>query len=190
MSVPDIPLLGKHNQANILAAALTACLFSLPTEGIGASIRGFQALEHRLEKVTTLDGVEIYNDSKATNVDATLKSIQSFTQPLVLILGGKDKGGNFRLLRDAVKSRVKHLVLVGDARETIRQALKDTAPFEMAESFEGAVRRAMAAAAPGDVVLLAPACTSFDMFQSFGHRGRVFKEIVFSLAKTDREKVS
>lgn len=190
LSVQDIPLVGMHNQSNVLAAALTACLFSLPSEGIRASIRGFKALEHRLEKVRTLKGVDIYNDSKATNVDATLKSIQSFEQPLVLILGGKDKGGDFSRLRDEVKARVKHLVLVGAAREKIRLALERTAPYEMAESFEEAVHRAVAAAEPGDVVLLAPACTSFDMFQSFGHRGRVFKEIVQALGNTNQEKVS
>jgi len=188
MSVQDIPLLGKHNQENVMAAALTACLYSLPAAGIKASVQDFQGLEHRLEKVVTYKGIDIYNDSKATNVDATLKSIQSFERPLVLILGGKDKGGDFQLLREAVKSKVKHLVLVGAAREKIREVLQNTVPYELAESFEEAVYKAVAAAKAGEVVLLAPACTSFDMFPSFGHRGRRFKEIVFSLAETEKRQ--
>ena len=173
----------------MLAAALTACLFSLPTEKIAASIKSFSGLEHRLEKVLTLNGIEIYNDSKATNVDATLKSIQSFDRPLVLILGGKDKGGDFQLLREAVKSHVRHIVLVGDAQEKIRQALEDTVPYDTADSFEEAVRTAVSVAQTGEVVLLAPACTSFDMFKSFGHRGRVFKELIFSIADTEKRQV-
>ncbi len=189
MSVKDISLIGKHNQENVLAAALTACLYSLPTERIETSIKSFQGLEHRLEKVMTLNGIDIYNDSKATNVDAALKSIQSFGRPLVLILGGKDKGGNFQLLRESVKSHVRHFVLVGDAREKIRQALEDTVPYDTTDSFEEAVRTAVSAAKAGEVVLLAPACTSFDMFKSFGHRGRVFKEIIFSLADADKRQV-
>ena len=188
MSVQDIPLLGRHNQENVMAAVLAASLYSLPPAGIKASVQDFQGLEHRLEKVLTLKGIEIYNDSKATNVDATLKSIQSFEQPLILILGGKDKGGDFQLLRKAVKSRVKHLVLVGAAREKIREVLQNTVPLELADSFEEAVHKAVAAAGAGEVVLLAPACTSFDMFTSFGHRGRRFKEIVISLAEAEKRQ--
>jgi UDP-N-acetylmuramoylalanine--D-glutamate ligase len=189
LPVGDIPLLGRHNQENVMAAALACHALGVPLLRIKSGIRGFKALEHRLEKVLTLDGVDIYNDSKATNVDATLKSLESFSQPIVLILGGRDKGGNFQMLREPVRSRVKGIVILGEAAPLIFSALQGTVPLERAATIRDAVRTAHSLAAPGDVVLLAPACTSFDMFRSFEHRGKVFKQEVLSLQQ-DREEAA
>jgi UDP-N-acetylmuramoylalanine--D-glutamate ligase len=181
IALEEIPLLGRHNLHNIMAASLAARAFNVPLLSIRNSIRDFKGLEHRLEKVLTLNGVDFYNDSKATNVDATKKSLESFTQKIVLILGGRDKGGNFELLREIIKSQVKSVVLLGEARDAIFQALKGTVPMESASSMKEAVQMGFSQAGSGDVVLLAPACTSFDMFKSFEHRGEVFKQEVKDL---------
>ena len=184
----EIPLLGRHNLHNVMAASLAARALDVPTLGIRNSIRKFEGLEHRLEKVLALNGVDFYNDSKATNVDAAKKSLESFTRKIVLILGGRDKGGNFELLREIIKSQVKSVVLLGEARDAIFQALKGTVPMESAASMKEAVAMGFAQAAPGDVVLLAPACTSFDMFRNFEHRGEVFKQEVRALLSEQEEK--
>lgn len=181
MPVAEIPLPGIHNQENIMAAAIIGHIKGIPPERIRSSILSFEGLEHRLEKVTNINGIDFYNDSKATNVDATLKSIQSFNTKITLILGGRDKGGNFLLLRDEVKARVKRIILIGEAKDKIKDALKDTASVEIAETMQEAVTRGYAAANQGEVVLLAPACTSFDMYQSYAHRGEVFKQEVLYL---------
>ena len=188
MPLSDIPLIGRHNIENIMAAALAAHALDVPLLRIKSGIRGFRALEHRLEKVLDLAGVVFYNDSKATNVDATLKSLNSFSQPIVLILGGRDKGGNFQTLREPVKSRVKGVVLLGEASSLIFSELQGTVPMERAKTMRDAVRTAHSLAAEGDVVLLAPACTSFDMFRSFEHRGEVFKQEVLSLQQNPGEE--
>jgi UDP-N-acetylmuramoylalanine--D-glutamate ligase len=187
LPVSDIPLLGRHNQDNVMAAALACHALDVPLLRIRSGIRGFQALEHRLEKVLTLEGVVFYNDSKATNVDAALKSLESVSLPIVLILGGRDKGGNFQVLRDPLLSKVKGVVLLGEAAPQIFSALQGTVPMERTKTMRDAVRTAFSLAASGEVVLLAPACTSFDMFRSFEHRGEVFKNEVLSLQQ-DREK--
>jgi len=187
MPVSDIPLIGRHNHDNVMAAALASHALDVPLLRIKSGILGFRALEHRLERVLTLEGVAFYNDSKATNVDATLKSLDSFSQPIVLILGGRDKGGNFQMLREPVLSRVKGVVLLGEAAPFIFSALQGTVPMERVNTMRDAVRTAHSLAADGDVVLLAPACTSFDMFRSFKHRGEVFKQEVLSL-QLDHEK--
>jgi len=179
----EIPLLGIHNQENIMASALVGNILGVPLFRIKDSIKNFQGLEHRLEKVTTFKGIDFYNDSKATNVDATLKSIQSFDQKIILILGGRDKGGDFKKLKKPIKKRVKEVVLIGEAGEKIQKALKGTVPMKMASSMEEAVSLGYSLAEPGDVVLLAPACTSFDMFQNFEERGMVFKQKVLSLER-------
>jgi len=188
MPLSDIPLIGRHNIENIMAAALAAHALDVPLLRIKSGIRGFRALEHRLEKVLDLAGVVFYNDSKATNVDATLKSLNSFSQPIVLILGGRDKGGNFQTLREPVKSRVKGVVLLGEASSLIFSELQGTVPMERTKTMRDAVRTAHSLAAEGDVVLLAPACTSFDMFRSFEHRGEVFKQEVLSLQQDPGEE--
>ncbi len=190
MDIQDIRLLGRHNLDNVMASALAAYVLGVSALSIRTSIRDFPGLEHRLEKVLTLEGVDFYNDSKATNVDAALKSLESFSQGIVLILGGRDKGGNFDMLRESVRSHVKCIVLMGEARDLIFQALKGTVPIETAENMQAAVRTGYAQTSKGDVVLLAPACTSFDMFRNFEHRGEVFKQEVRALAQEKSGKVS
>ncbi len=183
LPVSEIKLPGLHNRENVLAAAAAARILGVAPSRIRASVRGFRGLEHRLEPVATVRGVSFINDSKATTVDATLKALAGFTRPVVLILGGKDKGSDFRPLRKAVRRGVKAVVLVGSAREKIREALAGTVPLIEADTYPEVVRAARAAAAPGDIVLLAPACTSWDMFRNFEERGRVFKREVRRLAR-------
>jgi UDP-N-acetylmuramoylalanine--D-glutamate ligase len=181
----NIILKGPHNQENIMASVLAASLLGVSEEIIKNVIYNFKGLEHRLEKVTEINGIEFYNDSKATNVDATLKSIQSFDKNIILILGGRDKHGDFTKLREEIKRRVKKLILIGEAREKIRKALEETVPFQYVQSLKEAVRVSFNSAKSGDIVLLAPACASFDMFENFEHRGKVFKQEVFKLKKLD-----
>ena len=184
MPVSEISLRGAHNQENVMAAAAAARLFRVPVPGMRASIKSFQGLEHRLEKVLTLRGVDFVNDSKATTVDATLKALESFDRKIVLILGGRDKGADFALLRKPVKAKVKKVILVGEAAEKIRKALRGTVPMDAAPSIKEAAALGFASASPGEVVLLAPACTSWDMFKNFEERGEIFKREVRGLAES------
>ena len=188
MHVSEIPLLGVHNQENVMAASLVGSIFGIPLTRIKKSIKSFKGLEHRLEKVLTLKGVDFYNDSKATNVDSTLKSIQSFDKKIVLILGGRDKQGDFTKLRTPIKKKVKMIILIGEAKEKIEHVLKGSVPMEKGSSLGDAVRIGYSTAQPGEVVLLAPACTSFDMFRNFEERGEVFKKEVFALEKNMEKK--
>ncbi len=184
MPVGEIRLPGLHNRENIMAAAMVGALSGVEPRSMRASIREFTGLEHRLEPVLTLRGATFVNDSKATTVDAAIKAIESFDRPIVLILGGKDKGSDFTKLRRLVKARVKKVVLVGAAKDKIRAALHGVVPMDEAGTFADVVPLAFAAASRGDVVLLAPACTSWDMFANFEERGRVFKREVRKLART------
>jgi len=188
LPVSDIRLPGLHNRENVLAAVLAASLEGVPDRRIRASVRTFRGLEHRLERVLTNRGVEFVNDSKATTVDATIKAIESFDRPIVLILGGKDKGSDFTRLRRIVKAKVKSIVLVGAAKEKIRAALDGAVPMAEARTFSEVVPLAAAAASRSDVVLLAPACTSWDMFRSFEERGRAFKRDVRRLAARPKRR--
>lgn len=181
IKVSDIPLLGKHNLENVMASALVGHIFSLPVSVIRDSIQSFQGLEHRLEKVANIRGVEFYNDSKATNVDASITSIGSFNQPIILILGGRDKGGDFKKLKKPVRERVKKVFLIGEAKDHIKEALDNEVPTDTVSSLAEAVSEGFASAKPGEIVLLAPACTSFDMFKNFEDRGKIFKKEVHSL---------
>jgi UDP-N-acetylmuramoylalanine--D-glutamate ligase len=181
MPVSDIPLTGIHNQENVMASALTARIFGAPAEIIRRSVIKFKGLEHRLEQVRILDGIVFYDDSKATNVDAALKSIQSFDPPIILIMGGRDKGGDFSRLIPEIKKRCKKIILLGESRTKIRRILNGTVSLEEADSMQAAVKKSFSSADAGDTVILAPACTSFDMFENFEHRGRVFKQEVRSL---------
>ncbi len=174
---------GPHNQENIMASALVASLFGVSEKTIKRIIYNFKGLEHRLEKVAEIEGVEFYNDSKATNVDATLKSIQSFDQRIILILGGRDKHGNFTKLREEINKRVKKIILIGEAREKIKKSLENTVSSRYVSSLKEAVKLSFDLADRGDIVLLAPACASFDMFENFEHRGKVFKKEVLKLKK-------
>jgi UDP-N-acetylmuramoylalanine--D-glutamate ligase len=154
-------------------------------ERIRAAVRNFKAVEHRLEYVATIRGVEYYNDSKATNVDATIKALESFPANIHLILGGTDKGSNYTVLNDLLRERVKCVHTIGAAAKKIESQIDGAAEIIHAESLENAVRRASANAQPGDIVLLAPACASFDQFRNYEHRGKVFKELVQGLARKE-----
>lgn len=185
----EVPLAGAHNLENVMAAGLIAHLFGVSGESMRRSIRTFSGLAHRLENVATLSRVLFVNDSKATTVDATIKGIQSFNRKIILILGGRDKGADFTPLGKPIRERVKKVILIGEAKEKIRQALAGMVPMEEASGLSRAVRLAFESARPGEVVLLAPACTSFDMFKNFEDRGRAFKREVRRLARTlEREK--
>jgi UDP-N-acetylmuramoylalanine--D-glutamate ligase len=156
-------------------------LMGCDAEQIRKAVREFKAVEHRLEYVATVKGVEYYDDSKATNVDATIKALESFPANIHLILGGKDKGSDYTVLNDLLRQRVKRVYTIGAAAEKIESHITGAAEIVHAETLDNAVRRAAAVAKAGDIVLLAPACASFDQFQSYNHRGRVFKEVVHSL---------
>jgi UDP-N-acetylmuramoylalanine--D-glutamate ligase len=181
MLVSEIPLKGAHNVENVLAGVCAGALMGCEPAKIRESIQNFKAVEHRLEYVATIKGVEYFNDSKATNVDATIKALESFPKNIHLILGGKDKGSDYTVLNDLLRERVKRVYTIGAAAEKIESHIKGAAEIVHADTLENAIRRAAAVAQPGDIVLLAPACASFDQFQSYNHRGLVFKEVVRSL---------
>ncbi len=183
-----IALPGAHNLENVLAAAMIARLLGVAPASIRRSVLAFRGLEHRLEEVLTVRGVRFVNDSKATTVDATLKALASFDRPVVLILGGRGKGGDFSPLRAAVRKRARAVVLVGEAADKIEKALGGAAPVVRAPDYRAVVRTAFGLAARGDIVLLAPACTSWDMFRNFEERGRTFKREVRLLAAGLRRK--
>jgi UDP-N-acetylmuramoylalanine--D-glutamate ligase len=180
MQVSEIPLKGAHNLENVLAAVCAGALMGCAPEKIRQAVRDFKAVEHRLEFVATIRGVDYYNDSKATNVDATMKALESFPANILLILGGKDKGSDYTVLNDLLRQRVKRVYTIGAAAAKIESQIKGVEVVH-AETLENALRKASAVAQPGDVVLLAPACASFDQFKSYEHRGQVFKEIVRGL---------
>ena len=182
MVASEIPLKGAHNLENTLAAICAGALMKCAPERIREAVRNFKAVEHRLEYVATIRGVEYYNDSKATNVDATIKALESFPANIHLILGGKDKGSDYTVLNDLLRQRVKRVYTIGAAAEKIESQVKDAAEIVHAESLDSAVQRASASAQPGDIVLLAPACASFDQFRNYEHRGKVFKELVQRLS--------
>jgi UDP-N-acetylmuramoylalanine--D-glutamate ligase len=180
MKAAEIPLKGAHNLENVLAAVCAGALLGCAPEKIRQAVRDFKAVEHRLEFVATIRGVDYYNDSKATNVDATIKALESFPANIHLILGGKDKGSDYTVLNNLLRQRVKRVYTIGAAAAKIESQVKDVEVVH-AETLESALRKANAAAQPGDVVLLAPACASFDQFKNYEQRGRVFKEIVRGL---------
>src|SRR5438874_995317 len=178
MNASEIPLKGTHNLEDVLAAVAVGKLMGCSSEQIATAVRYFKAVEHRLEYVATINGVDYYNDSKATNVDATVKALESFPANIHIILGGKDKGSDYTVLNDLLRQRVKRVYTIGAAADKIESHIKGAAEVVHAETLENAIRRATAAAQSGDIVLLAPACASFDQFQNYEHRGRVFKELV------------
>jgi UDP-N-acetylmuramoylalanine--D-glutamate ligase len=181
MPVSEIPLKGAHNVENVLAAVCVARLAEIPAESVRASVGGFRAVEHRLEFVRKFNEVEYYNDSKATNVDAAMKAVASFPGGIHLILGGKDKDSDYATMSDMLKKRVKVVYTVGSAAEKIERQLHGVVKMVSAHTIETAVAEAAKAAAPGDVVLLSPACSSFDQFENYEHRGRVFRQSVMEL---------
>lgn len=182
IATQKIGIPGPHNLMNAMAAVLIARSMGVEYESIRKTLERFKGVEHRIEFVRTLDGVSYYNDSKATNVDSVKYALQSFTQPIVLIAGGKDKGNDYKAIKELVKEHVKAIVTVGDGAAKLEKFFKDIVPLHPAgHSMDKAVELARAAATSGDVVLLSPACASFDMFDNYEHRGRVFKEIVSKL---------
>jgi UDP-N-acetylmuramoylalanine--D-glutamate ligase len=182
VSRAEISLRGQHNLENVLAAATAACLVGAAPQAIAEGVRTFPGVEHRLQFVAEIGGVQFYNDSKATNVDATEKALEAFPGNLLVILGGKDKGSDYEPLRPLLAERARRAFLIGAAADKIAGQIEGAVPLELCGTLDRALRAAFEAARPGDIVLLAPACASFDQFQNFEHRGRVFVDLVRQLA--------
>ncbi len=181
LPVAEIPLKGAHNVENVLAAVCAARLAGIDAETIRAAVRTFQAVEHRLELVRVRRGVDYYNDSKATNVDAAVKAVESFLGNIHLILGGKDKNSDYAQMSALLQERVKVVYTIGSAAEKIERELQGVVKIVQAGTLDMAVKQAAQASIAGDTVLLAPACSSFDQFENYEHRGRVFRETVQGL---------
>ncbi len=177
----DIQLPGDHNVENVMAALAAGLACGASPDSMRRTVRSFKGVEHRLEFVAEINGVKFYNDSKATNVDAAIKCLEAFTGGVIVILGGKDKGGDYAPLAPLVRERCEHVVLIGAAADKIAAALEETKPLHRAMTMPNAVELGLRLGRPGDIVLLAPACASFDMFDNYEHRGKVFKEAVRSL---------
>jgi UDP-N-acetylmuramoylalanine--D-glutamate ligase len=181
MPIAEMQLKGSHNVENVLAAVCVGTAAGCTPEQIRSAVKAFKAVEHRLEYVATIGGVQYYNDSKATNVDATIKALESFPANIHIILGGKDKGSDYTVLKPLLRERVKRVYTIGAAAEKIESHIAGATEVVRTGTLESAVRRATELAQPGDVVLLAPACASFDQFTGYEQRGRVFKELVAAL---------
>ena len=178
LSVGKLQTAMQFQTENLLSAIVVATLVNATKSDIANVAMRFKGLDHRVEWVRTVHGIDFINDSKGTNVGALHKSLKIFSRPIVLIAGGKDKGGDFRVLKELFKEKVKHLVLIGETKNKFREILNGSFSYEDAESMEDAVGRAMKKSIAGDIVLLSPGCSSFDMFESFVERGNQFKEIV------------
>jgi UDP-N-acetylmuramoylalanine--D-glutamate ligase len=185
MQAGEIPIRGRHNVENVLAASIAAARAGVSHESIAAAVRTFRAVEHRLEFVRSVNGVDFYNDSKATSVDATLKALEAFPGGLWVILGGKDKGLDYAALREPLSQKARAVLLIGAAAEKIAGQLQGTVPLVESRTIDQAVAYGFDHAASGDTVLLAPACASFDQFRSYEHRGEVFKQVVQELHPKD-----
>jgi UDP-N-acetylmuramoylalanine--D-glutamate ligase len=177
----EVPLPGAHNLENVLAAIAAARIAGASATAVGEGVRSFAGVEHRLEFVAEINGVRYYNDSKATNVDATLKALDAFPGRILVILGGKDKGSDYTPLQEPLRQRAILALLIGAAADKIASQIDGSVPIERAGTLDRAVSIASQTARAGDVVLLAPACASFDQFQNYEHRGRVFKALVREL---------
>lgn len=180
-TLQDMRLPGAHNQENVLAALTVGALCGVDAGDARAALRAFQGLEHRTEWVREIEGVQFINDSKGTNPGAVLRVLEGMERPVILLAGGRAKDGDFSSLKEMVRKKAKALVLFGEARGLLRSSLSGTAPISEAENLEGAVRKALSLARAGDIVLLSPACASFDRFADYADRGRCFKEIVRNL---------
>ncbi|UCB53095.1 MAG: UDP-N-acetylmuramoyl-L-alanine--D-glutamate ligase [Candidatus Zixiibacteriota bacterium] len=177
----EIGIKGPHNLSNALAACAICVILEVAPESIRKALKDFKGVEHRLEHVAAISGVSFVNDSKATNVESVWYALQSVSSPIILIAGGRDKGGDFSRLRDLVRENVKTIVLIGEAKEKIKNALGNLIPSHYSDSLEEAVTLSLGKASGGDTVLLSPGCASFDMFTDYQHRGEVFKSSVRSL---------
>ena len=180
-SISKAPLKGIHNVENMMAALTAARIFGCSKKAVQNVLEQFKGLEHRLEFVREIGGVRFYNDSKGTNVGSVVKSLQSFSEPVILIAGGKDKNGDLSPLKELVRKQVKHLILMGEAKERMNHELGGLTDTALAKTMEEAVSLARQKAKGGEVVLLSPACSSFDMFKDYKERGKVFKEAVHRL---------
>jgi len=183
----EVPLPGSHNLENVLAAITTARIVGASANAVGEGVRSFAGVEHRLEFVSEINGVRYYNDSKATNVDATLKALDSFPGRILVILGGKDKGSDYTPLQAPLRERAILALLIGAATDKIASQIDGAVAIERAGTLNHAVEIASQAARSGDIVLLAPACASFDQFENYEHRGRVFKALVHELQQRANE---
>lgn len=182
MSVEDFAIKGKHNQYNTMAACLSAVVMDIRKEKIREAVQTFESLEHRMETVATIKGVEFINDSKATNTNSTWYALESMTKPVILILGGVDKGNDYSILKDLVKEKVKGIVCMGIDNRKIHEAFaSDVSLMVNTNNAKDAVAAAFHFASKGDVVLLSPACASFDLFKNYEDRGKQFKEAVKEL---------
>ncbi|MBI3063674.1 MAG: UDP-N-acetylmuramoyl-L-alanine--D-glutamate ligase [Deltaproteobacteria bacterium] len=176
-----VKIQGVHNKENMMAAVAVAKSAGIRREAIQQTLEAFPGLEHRLEFVREKNGVHYYNDSKGTNVGAVVKSLAGFSAPVILLAGGVDKGGDYGVLREGIKQKVRRLILFGAAKQIIATALGDLTETVIVNDVQSAVRDAAAHAQPGDVVLLSPACSSFDQFQNYAERGKIFKNLVLAL---------
>jgi len=181
--VDNLSIKGEHNQYNALAVLTVAKLLYIDNYHILSSFRSFPGVEHRLESVRTINGVEYINDSKATNVDSVWYALRSFDKPIILILGGKDKGNDYSRLKDLVVNHVKKIYAIGSSADKIFEFFNDHVKVEIVDSLELTVQKSINETVEGDVVLLSPACASFDMFKNYEHRGKIFKEAVMSLSE-------
>ncbi len=188
LNCAEISLPGAHNLENVLAATIAARLAGVQSPQIAEAVHSFAGVEHRLEFVSEIHGARYYNDSKATNVDATLKALEAFPGRIIVILGGKDKASDYSPLRELLRERAILALLIGSVAEKIERQIAGSVAIERAGTLERAVQIATCTAQPGDVVLLAPACASFDQFQNYEHRGRVFKELVRQLQRNDETR--
>lgn len=178
MDVREIRIRGRHNLYNAMAAALAARTVDVSADSIRQTLMSFEGVEHRLEFVRELNGVRYVNDSKGTNVNSVWYALQSFDEPIVLLLGGRDKGNDYSLLKEPVQKKVRAIVALGESADTVVENFKHLTRVVKVTSMDGAVGQAERLAQRGDVVLLSPACSSFDWFENYEHRGRVFKELV------------
>jgi UDP-N-acetylmuramoylalanine--D-glutamate ligase len=177
----EIGIRGAHNLENVMATLAVGLACGAAPDSMRKTIHEFKGVEHRLEFVAEINGVQFYNDSKATNVDSTIKALEAFDKGVLVILGGKDKGGDYAPLAPLIQSRCAHVILMGAAADKIAAALENTRPLHRATTLPDAVALGAQLAREGEVVLLAPACASFDMFDNYEHRGRVFKAAVHAL---------
>jgi UDP-N-acetylmuramoylalanine--D-glutamate ligase len=181
IAAQEISIKGEHNMYNAMAAALASKAMGIPTASLRATLKNFRGVEHRLEFVRDVNGISYVNDSKATNVDSVWYALQSFDRPIVVMLGGRDKGNDYSALVELVRRHVRAVVAIGESADKVVQAFTAIVRVSKAKSMEEAVHTATGLASPGDIVLLSPACASFDWFEDYEHRGRVFKQIVATL---------
>lgn len=183
LDITPTALMGKHNHENVCAASLAALAAGGTVEGIQQTLVEFKGLPHRIEHVATINNIHFYNDSKATNVDGVLRALECFSRPVLLLMGGRDKGSNFKLLADSIGKHVKELIVMGEAAGPIKKVLGRRTPTQMADSMDAAVATAFADANPNEVVLLSPGCASFDWYGSYAERGDDFRRAVEKIKK-------